>query len=96
MATLKKKMAKRGKSAKAPKSELEHLIEQLEFYNECYTRSAMQTLSFALPQLVNQVRGSSAKIGRALGLLEQVAFETELRIDALKAELKKHTAKEGK
>ena len=84
----KKKTAKRGKSAEAPKSELVDEIAQLEFYNKCYTRSAMQTLSFALPQLVNQVRGSSAKIGRALGLLEQVAFETELRIDALKAELK--------
>ena len=92
----KKKTAKRGKSANAPKSELVHEIKQLEFYNKCYTRSAMQTLSFVMPPLVNQVRGSSAKIGRALGLLEQVAFKTDLRIDALKAELKKHTAKEGK
>lgn len=92
----KKKTAKRGKGAKAPKSELVQEIEQLEFYNKCYTRSAMQTLSFVMPPLVNQVRGSSAMIGRALTLLEQVAVATERRIGELKAELKKQTAKEGK
>ena len=96
MMSEKKKTAKRGKSAKALKSELVYEIEQLEFYNKCYTRSAMQTLSFVMPPLVNQVRGSSAMIGRALTWLEQVAVATERRIGELKAELKKQTAKEGK
>ncbi len=80
-----RKRSLEGCNSAADMDELEHEIEQLEFYSKCYIRSAMQTLSYALPQLVNQVSGSSAKLGKAINLLEKLVFETELRIDALKA-----------
>lgn len=80
-----RKLSQEGLNSAADMDELEHEIEQLEFYSKCYLRSAMQTLSYALPQLVNHVSGSSAKLGKAINLIEKLVFETELRIDALKS-----------
>ena len=81
------------KSEFATKEELEHAISDLEFLIESYIRSAMQTVAYALPQLVNSVPGSADKLGRAIDLLEQVATAAEKR----KAELEsKRQGKGGK
>ena len=77
----------------ATKEELENAISDLEFLIESYIRSAMQTVAYALPQLVNSVTGSADKLGRAIDLLEQVATAAEKR----KAELEsKRQGKGGK
>ena len=89
-------MKRKCKAAElAEKEVLEHGIEELEFYNRHYIRASIQTLSYAIPQLVNEVRGSSVMICRAINLLEQVAIATEKRIAELQAELGK-MKKEGK
>ena len=89
-------MKRQCKAAKLAEIEvLEHGIEQLRFYNQNYIRTSMQTLSYAIPQLVNEVRGSSAMICRAIHLLEQVAIATEKRIAELQTELGK-MKQEGK
>ena len=75
---------------------LEHSINALEFYSQHYIRSSMQTISYAVPQLVNEVRGSSVKLCQALHLLEQVAVATENRIAKLRSQLGSTAKKEGK
>ena len=74
----------------ATKEELENAISDLEFLIESYIRSAMQTVAYALPQLVNSVPGSADKLERAINLLEQVATSAEKR----KAELE--STRQGK
>jgi len=71
-------------------------IDQLEFYGKNYIRSAMQTISYAVPQLVNDIQGSSSKLCQALHLLEQVAVATEKRAAKLKSQPGSTAKKEGK
>lgn len=80
----------------AGKEALEHEIDQLEFYGQSYIRGAMRTISFAVPQLVNDIHGSSSKLCQALHLLEQVAVATEKRAAKLKSQLGSTAKKEGK
>lgn len=87
---------KRDERELAGKEALEHEIDQLEFYGQSYIRSAMQTISYALPQLVNDIQGSSGKLCQALHLLEQVAVATEKRAAKLKSQLGSTAKKEGK
>lgn len=88
---MKKRISKKPEFA--TKEELEYAISDLEFLIESYIRSAMQTVAYALPQLVNSVTGSADKLGRAINLLEQVATAAEKR----KAELEsKRQGKGGK
>lgn len=89
---MKKRISKKPEFA--TKEELEQAISDLEFLIESYIRSAMQTVAYAMPQLVNSVHGSADKLGRALNLLEQVATSAEKR----KAELESKRVKraEGK
>lgn len=80
----------------ATKEELEDKIDQLEFYGQNYICSAMQTISYAVPQMVNEIQGSSSKLCQALHLLEQVAVATEKRAAKLKSQLGSTAKKEGK
>ena len=84
---MKKNNGKGDKSKLSKKTELEIEIDQLEFYCKNYIRSAMQTVSYAVPQLVNYVRGSSSKLCQVLQLLEQVAVETEKLAAKLQSQL---------
>ena len=54
----------------------------------------MQTISYAVPQLVNNVRGSSSKLCQVLQLLEQVATETEKLAAKLQSQLDNALTKE--
>ncbi len=84
---MKKKNGKGDKFKLSEKTELEYKIDQLEFYTQHYIRSAMRTVSYAVPQLVNNVRGSSIKLCHAIGLLEQVAAEAEKLAAKLRSQL---------
>lgn len=83
------KKAKCDDIESAEKEALEHSIKTLEFYSQNYIRSSMQTISYAVPLLVNEVRGSSAKLCQALHILEQVAITAENRIAKLRSKLGK-------
>jgi len=91
---MKKKNGKGNKFKLTEKTELEFEIEQLEFYGQNYIRSAMQTISYAVPQLVNYVQGSSSKLCQALQLLEQVAVATEKLAAKLQSQLSNALTKE--
>jgi hypothetical protein len=82
-----KKKVKYDERERAEKEALESTISQLEFYGRDYIRSAMQTISYAMPQLVNEIQGSSSKLCQALHLLEQVAVATEKRAAKLQSQL---------
>ena len=71
-------------------------IDQLEFYGHDYIRSAMRTISYAVPQLVNEIQGSSSKLCQAFRLLERVAVAAEMRAAKLKSQLGSTAKKEGK
>jgi hypothetical protein len=92
---LKKKNGKGDEFKLAKKEALEHEIDQLNFYSQSYIRSAMQTVSYAVPQLVNYVRGSSSKLCQALHLLEQVAVATENLVAKLQSQLQSTKEKKG-
>ena len=87
---------------KAMPSEVEQKIESLTFYIESYLRSAKQTLSYAIPQFVNEINGSATALGGAIRYIERVERLAERRIDELrfiaakKAEIAKAKAKEVK
>ena len=91
-----KKVKRDERERLAEKEALEHKIDQLEFYSQSYIRSAMQTISYALPQLVNDIQGSSSKLCQALHLLEQVAVATEKHAAKLKSQLGSTAKKEGR
>lgn len=84
------------KKVKCDKRELAEKIDKLEFYDKSYIRAAMHTISFAVPQLVNDIQGSSSKLCQALHLLEQVAVAMEKRAAKLKSQLGSTAKKEGK
>ena len=92
---MKMKKVKRDERELTEKEALEQ-IDQLEFYGKDYIRSAMRTISYAVPQLVNYIQGSSSKLCQALHLLEQVAVATEKRAAKLKSQLGSTAKKEGK
>lgn len=77
----------------ATKEELDHAISDLEFGIESYIRSAMKTVAYAMPQLVNNVPGVADKIGRAINLLEQVATAADKRKAELESMRGKSAAK---
>ena len=93
---MKTKKVKRDERELAEKEALEEEIDQLEFYGQSYIRASMQTISFAVPQLVNEIQGSSSKLCQALHLLEQVAVATEKRAAKLKSQLGSTAKKGGK
>ena len=91
---MKLKKVKRDERELAGKEAFEYKIDQLEFYGQNYIRSAMQTISYAVPQLVNEIQGASSKLCQALHLLEQVAVATEKRAAKLKSQLGSTAKKE--
>lgn len=93
---MKMKKVKCDERELAEKEALEHKIDQLEFYGQSFIRSAMQTISYALPQLVNEIQDSSSKLCQALHLLEQVAVATEKRAAKLKSQLGSTAKKEAR
>ena len=91
---MKKKNGKGNKFKHSKKTELEFAIEQLKYYARNYIRSAMQIVSYAVPQLVNDARGSSSKLCHAFHLLEQMAVETEKLAAKLQSQLSNALTKE--
>ena len=88
------------KRTKVIPGEFEQRIDSLTFYVESYLRSAKQTLSYAIPQFVNEINGSATALSGAIRYIERVERLAERRIDELrfiaakKAEITK--VKEGK
>lgn len=77
-----------------PQSDIKQKIEDLAFYLENYIGSAKRTLSFAIPQLVNEVEGSAAGIGKAIGIIEKVERAATRRIRELMCALSERNGKE--
>jgi len=73
------------------KGALSQVLESLKFYKDSYVKSAMQTISYAMPQLVGNVAGVGRMLGNAIANLEEVVRLTEKQIKELEA-----NEKEGK